>query len=123
MDVVAAREAFEAGDETALAPYRVDEIARCTRGYREDWAARGDFVRLGTVTASYRLQEEWLQKLPVVGIDQATVQFQAQNLWHWTTFPGMHPDALSSSAAYVDRAAGFIVPPPKRFTLNVRLNF
>ena len=45
------------------------------------------------------------------------------NLWHWTKFPGMHPDALAGSAAYVDRAAGFIIPPPKRFTLNVRLNF
>ena len=124
VDVVADYELYqEDGDLSHLANYRAGWIAKCTRGYREDWAARADFVRLGTVTASYRLPEEWLQTLPLFRFDQATIQLQAMNLWHWTKFPGMHPDALAGSAAYVDRAAGFIIPPPKRFTLNVRLNF
>jgi hypothetical protein len=113
----------DTGDESYLAGYSALWIARCYYGYREDWVDKSDFIRLGTVTASYRLQEEWLERLPLVGIDQATVQVQAQNLWHWTKFPGFHPSALVGSAAYVDRAAGFILPPPKRFTLNLRLNF
>ena len=119
---VAAKDAYDAGDDGAIANYTAGEIARCTTGYREDWASPGDFIRLGTVTASFRLPEDWMAKVPG-GFEQATVQLQAMNLWHWTNFPGMHPDALTGSAAYVDRAAGFIVPPPKRFTLNVRLNF
>ena len=118
----AARTAYDLGDTEAIANITALTLARCTRGYREDWAAKGDFVRMGTLTASYRLQEEWLAKLPG-GFDQATIQFQAMNLWMWTDFPGMHPDAMQGSAAYVDRAAGFIIPPPKRFTLNLRLNF
>jgi hypothetical protein len=117
------KEAYDAGEGT-LEGLSAQEIARCSNdyGWRRDWAASGDFVRMGTVSASYRLQEEWLAKIPI-GFDQATLQFQAQNLWHWTNFPGMHPSALMGSAASVDRVAGGILPPPKRFTLNLRLNF
>jgi TonB-dependent SusC/RagA subfamily outer membrane receptor len=122
VETVAAKDAYDAGDTGAIANFTAAQIARCTRGYREDWASPADFVRLGTVTASYRLHEGLVEKLPG-GFQQATVQLQAMNLWHWTNFPGFHPDALYGSAAWVDRAAGFVVPPPKRFTLNVRLNF
>ena len=122
IDAQAARDAYDAGDATAIANFSARELGQCTRGYQEDWANPADFIRLGTVTASYRMPEDLVAKLPG-GFEQATVQLQAMNLWHWTNFPGFHPDALSGSAAYVDRAAGFVVPPPRRFTMNVRLNF
>jgi TonB-dependent SusC/RagA subfamily outer membrane receptor len=122
VDIVAAMELYNEGNDAAIAPFRALDIARCYQGYRETWANRADFVRLGTLTTSYRLPEDWLARVPG-GFDQATIQFTAMNLWHWTKFPGMHPEALAGSAAYVDRAAGFIIPPPKRFTLNLRLNF
>jgi hypothetical protein len=44
-------------------------------------------------------------------------------LWIWTEFDGVHPDALVDTAAEIDRAAGYILPPPKRFTLSLRANF
>ena len=123
MDIVAAVLDYDGGaNPDAIAPFKAKDIARCNQGYREDWAAPGDFLRLGTVSASFRLPEEWVARVPG-GIDQATIQATAMNLWHWTNFRECTPMPFSGSAAYVDRAAGFIIPPPKRFTMNLRMNF
>jgi len=100
------------------------QIAKCSEEYsgNRDWVNAGDFLRLGSANISYRLPEEWVAKIPG-GFDQATIQLQGQNLFLWTKFRGIHPDALINTAATVDRSAGYILPPPRRFTLNVRLNF
>jgi TonB-dependent starch-binding outer membrane protein SusC len=103
---------------------RSKDIAQCSQEYtgNEDWVDSADFLRLGTLSASYRLPESWLQR--VNGrISQATLQVQAFNLWIWTKFQGVHPDALVNTAAEIDRAAGYILPPPKRFTVSLRANF
>ena len=81
-----------------------------------------DFIRFGTASLTYRLQEEWLARLPG-GFDQATVQFTVQNVGMWSKFRGLHPDALMNTAANLDRGGGYVMPPPRRFTLNLRLNF
>jgi hypothetical protein len=117
--------AYLAGEPGAsIAGLKSKDIARCSQSYANnyDWVNAADFIRLGTASMSYRLPEEWLTRVPG-GFDQATVQLQAQNLWVWTKFEGLHPDALINTAASLDRAAGYILPPPVRVTLNVRLNF
>jgi len=100
------------------------QIAQCSEEFsnNRDWVNPGDYIRLGTANISYRLPEEWLAKVPG-GFEQATIQLQGQNLYLWTSFVGIHPDALINTAATVDRSAGYILPPPRRFTLNLRLNF
>ena len=100
------------------------QIAKCSQNWsdNEDWLSEADFIRLGTASLSYRLPEQWLTRIPG-GFEQATIQLQGQNLWMWSKFRGLHPDALLNTAANVDRGAGYILPPPKRFTLNLRLNF
>jgi TonB-dependent SusC/RagA subfamily outer membrane receptor len=109
---------------SSIADLRSRDIARCSQAYTNnyDWVTDADFIRLGTVSASYRLPESWLRRLSG-RISQATLQLQAYNLWIWTEFEGVHPDALVNTAAEIDRAAGFILPPPKRFTLSLRANF
>jgi len=100
------------------------QIAKCSQSYsdNQDWLDDGDFIRLSSASISYRLPEEWLTNIPG-GFEQATLQLQGQNLWLWSGFRGLDPDALLNTAATVDRSAGYILPPPKRFTLNLRLNF
>ena len=61
VDIVAAVLDYDGGaNPDAIAPFKAKDIARCNQGYREDWAAPGDFLRLGTVSASFRLPEEWV---------------------------------------------------------------
>ncbi len=100
------------------------QIAQCSRRYsrNEDWMSPGDFLRFGTASVSYRMPETWLARLPG-GFDQATLQLTVQNVALWSKFRGLDPDALINTAANIDRGAGYVLPPPRRFTLNVRLNF
>jgi TonB-dependent SusC/RagA subfamily outer membrane receptor len=115
--------AFNAGTGS-LDGLTAKQIAQCSQDYsnNRDWRSPGDFIRLGTVSVAYRLPESWLEKMPG-SFTQATVQLQGQNLWMWTRFEGLHPDALLNTAATIDRSAGYLLPPPKRFTVNLRLNF
>jgi hypothetical protein len=82
----------------------------------------GDYIRLSAIAASYRLPESWLARVPG-GWDQATVQFSVQNVALWSRFRGLDPDAFMDTATAIDRAGGYIMPPPRRFTLNLRVNF
>lgn len=108
----------------SIANLRSNDIARCSQEYsdNQDWVSAADFIRLGTVSASFRLPDSWLQRISG-RIEQATLQVQASNLWMWSKFEGLHPDALINTAAEIDRAAGYILPPPKRFTVSLRANF
>jgi TonB-dependent SusC/RagA subfamily outer membrane receptor len=115
---------YEDPNVGTLAGLTAREIAQCSENFsnNRDWVNPGDYIRLGTANISYRLPEEWLERLPG-SFEQATIQLQGQNLFLWTRFRGVHPDALINTAATVDRSAGYILPPPRRFTLNLRLNF
>jgi len=108
----------------SIAHLTAGQIAQCSRRYsrNEDWLSDGDFLRFGTASLTYRLQEDWLAKLPG-GFDQATLQFTVQNVALWSRFKGLDPDALMNTAASIDRGGGYVMPPPRRFTINLRLNF
>jgi hypothetical protein len=100
------------------------QIARCSEDYadNEDWFEPGDYFRLQSATLSYRVPETLLARLPG-GLQAAVLQFQATNLFIITDFSGLDPDALLYPAGQTARGAGYILPPPKTYTLNLRVNF
>ena len=53
----------------------------------------------------------------------ATLQFQATNLFLITNFSGLDPDALLYPGAQTARGNGYILPPPRTYTLSLRVNF
>jgi hypothetical protein len=97
------------------------DIARCSQDYadNEDWVEDADYFRLQAATLSYRVPEQWLPGR----LTAATVQFQATNLFTITNFSGLYPDALIRPLEQTARGAGYILPPPRTYTLNVRFNF
>lgn len=107
-----------AGD---LADIPTREIARCSQNYsdNEDWVEDADYFRLQAATLSYRLPERWLPG----SLTAATLQLQATNLFTITNFSGLYPDALIRPLEQTARGAGYILPPPRTYTLNVRVNF
>ncbi|HEX7091508.1 MAG TPA: TonB-dependent receptor [Longimicrobiales bacterium] len=108
----------ERGD---IAGLRTRDIARCSQDYAfdEDWVEKADYFRLQTATLSYRVPERFLPR----GTEAATLQFQATNLFVITDFSGLYPDALIRPVEQTARGAGYILPPPRTFTLGIRLNF
>jgi hypothetical protein len=108
----------------SIADLTARQIGKCSRRYsdNQDWLSPGDFIRLSTISASYRMPESWLARMPG-GFDQATLQFTVQNVAKWSKFRGLDPDALINTAAAIYRGGGYVMPPPRRFTLNMRLNF
>jgi len=90
-------------------------------GLNEDWLFDGDYFRIQSASVSYRVPENWLPTT----LTGATVQFRATNLHVFGELPtGTDPDALLGAATFeLFRSAGFTIPPPRSYTLNVRLNF
>ncbi|MCI0437270.1 MAG: TonB-dependent receptor [Gemmatimonadetes bacterium] len=107
-----------AGD---LAGLTAREIGRCSEDFadNEDWVEDADYFRLQSATVSYRLPEQWLPG----SFTAATIQLQATNLFTITNFSGLYPDALLRPIEQTARGAGYILPPPRTYTINVRLNF
>jgi outer membrane receptor protein involved in Fe transport len=112
---------FEEEPGASIDHLSAKQIAQCSRRYsdNQDWMSPGDFLRFGTASVSYRFNESWLPG----EIDQATLQFTVQNVALWSKFRGLDPDALMNTAANLDRGGGYVMPPPRRFTLNLRVNF
>lgn len=96
-------------------------IAKCARPYveNEDWFEKANYFRLQSATMSYRLPERLLR----FGLTGATVQFQATNLFTITNFSGLYPDALLYPLGQTARGNGYLIPPARTYTLNVRMNF
>ncbi|MGH7501035.1 MAG: TonB-dependent receptor domain-containing protein [Longimicrobiales bacterium] len=109
----------EAGD---LAGLTTQEISRCSEDFaslNEAWFEPADYFRMQTATVSYRIPESWLPG----ALSAATIQLQGTNLLTITDFSGLYPDALLYPAGQTARGNGYILPPPKTYTLNVRVNF
>jgi hypothetical protein len=112
-----------AGDYADIATI---DIAKCAAPYsadgvndNQDWAEPGDYFRLQSASISYRLPESLLPSR----FTAATVQFQATNLFLITNFSGLDPDALLYPTAQTARGNGYTLPPPRTFTLSLRVNF
>lgn len=115
-------------DDIPLPPeVTAQRIGMCTRfsslgrAFNEDWVFDGDYFRVQSASLSYRVPEDWLP----TALTGATVQFRASNLHLFGELPtGTDPDALLGAATNtLFRSAGFTLPPPRTYSLNVRLNF
>ncbi len=111
----------QAGDPSLYSMYTAREIGRCweNESDNEDWMEPADYFRLQAVSLSYRLPREWLPG----GFTGATLQLRATNLLTLTRFSGLYPDALLRPAQQTARGAGYILPPARQFSINVRANF
>jgi TonB-dependent SusC/RagA subfamily outer membrane receptor len=99
------------------------DIARCDAQQNpdtRDWYDGGDFFRFSSASLQYRVPEDWLPS----AIKGATIQAQALNLNLWTDFAGTDPDAIRGAGSQQRaRETGFLLPLPRTYQLNVRLNF
>ena len=85
----------------------------------EDWMEPADYFRLQSASLSYRVPRGWLRG----GFTGATIQLRATNLFTFTNFSGLYPDALIRPAQQTARGNGYILPPARQFSVNLRLNF
>ncbi len=110
-----------AEDPSMYSMYTAKEIGRCweNESDNEDWMEPADYFRLQAVSLSYRMPREWLPG----GVTGATIQLRATNLFTWTRFSGLYPDALIRPAQQTARGAGYILPPARQFSMNLRVNF
>jgi hypothetical protein len=114
-----------AGSDEAAVPQELtaQQIGRCDAvgdPDTRDWYDAADFFRFSSASAQFRLPESWLPGV----ITGATVQLQALNLNLFTDFVGTDPDAIRGAGLQQrSRALGFIIPLPRTYSLNVRLNF
>ncbi len=117
-------------DESAIPTTKSDgtpltalDIARCWGSGNpdtRDWYQPADFFRFASASLQYRLPEDWLPG----AITGATVQLQALNLNLFTDFEGTDPDAIRGAGTQSrGRETGFLLPLPRTYSLNIRLNF
>jgi len=115
----------DAGSDPDAIPQELTalDIARCDVGQNpdtRDWYDEGDYFRFSSASAQYRLPEDWLPGM----LTGATVQFQVLNLNLWTDFDGTDPDAIRGAGTQQRfRETGFLLPLPRTYSLNIRLNF
>jgi hypothetical protein len=123
--------AFINDDVPLPAGMTAGRIAQCSRftsvggvaldNQNEDWIFPGDYFRIQSASLSYRVPESWLP----AAFSSATVQFRATNLALFTDYPtGTDPDAMLGAAFNeLFRSAGFTLPAPRTYSLNIRVNF
>ncbi|MGJ1509115.1 TonB-dependent receptor [Sphingobacterium siyangense] len=95
--------------------------------YRYSTAVWDDasFIRLKNVSLSYDISK-WAQK---INISRALVQFNAQNLFTWTSFRGMDPEMPGFDRDYVSDVNPFgsvrnsATPSMRTYTFAVQLTF
>ena len=114
-------EQFQQGATEAIANLTAREIAHCSQDYATDgdWVEKADYFRLQSVTGTYRIPERLLR----FGLTSAMVSLQVTNLFTLTDFSGLYPDSLIRPLEQTARGAGYILPPPRTFTLGLRVNF
>ena len=84
------------------------------------WGQPADFFKLRSASISYRLPDGWLPSR----VRNATVRFQARNLFTVTDYPGLDPEAFedgSSDALY--RQEYYNLPPARSFTFVFKAGF
>lgn len=106
------------GDETNIPRALYDQ------GYNylgsDRFVEDGSFLRLRTVSLTYRVPKNFIQKLK---IDRLDIWLTGYDLYTWTSYSGQDPEVGLSSNIYmlsVDKSA---TPKTKRFALGLTLNF
>ena len=83
------------------------------------WTDQSDFMRLRSATVSYRLPEGLIP-----GTRSATLMLQGKNLFTWTKYQGLDPEAMDRGNSQGEYAFGYYnAAPPRVFILNLTVNF
>ena len=113
------QEQIDAGDTAGLT---AGEIGLCdpnatTYGM---WGQPADFFKIRSASISYRLPAKWLPSQ----IRLATLRFQARNLFTFTDYPGLDPEAFEDgSADALYRQEYYNLPPARSFTFVFKVGF
>lgn len=79
------------------------------------------YLRLKSLQLSYTLDQNLMNSM---GIDSAQLMLTANNLYTWTSWPGMDPEALSERGTITDQTSGEDpYPLSKSFSLGVKVQF
>lgn len=80
----------------------------------------GSFVRLKTLSLTYRVPKEFLQKLKINRLD---IWCTAYDLYTWTNYSGQDPEVSLSSNIYFLSVDNASTPKTKHFALGLTMNF
>ncbi|MGH7476125.1 MAG: TonB-dependent receptor domain-containing protein [Longimicrobiales bacterium] len=112
-------EAVAAGD---LSNITALERAHCHPSQRSlgTWTKKADFVKLRSLSASYRVPERFL----FGGASAMTLRVQGRNLHTWTDYPGLDPEGTEDGPRDIsDTREYYQLPIPSQFVFNVTVNF
>jgi TonB-linked SusC/RagA family outer membrane protein len=112
-------------DPGALAGITALERARCSINTAEQssdyWYAKTDFVKLRSVSLSYRLP----QRFSFTNGGTTTLTLAGRNLFTWTNYDGVDPESSDQSDAGtgLGRREYYQLPPYRTFLATLRLTF
>lgn len=111
---------IESGNTSNLTAY---QLATCdpnetTYGM---WTRAADFFKIRSASVSYKLPDSWLPK----SIRNATIKAKGKNLWTFTDYPGLDPEAFEDGARdFVDyRQEYYNIPPLRTFIMSLNVGF
>ncbi len=84
------------------------------------WTQPADFFKIRSASMSFRVPVEWLPSQ----FTAATLRLQGRNLFTFTDFEGVDPEAFEDGSAEVlFRQEYYNLPPIRSFNLSVHVNF
>lgn len=116
----AIQEQIEAGNTSNLT---AKQLALCdpnetTYGM---WTRAADFFKIRSVSVSYQFPNSWLPG----NVRNASIKLQGKNLWTFTDYPGLDPEAFEDGARdFVDyRQEYYNIPPLRTFIMRLNVGF
>ncbi|CAN5842463.1 SusC/RagA family TonB-linked outer membrane protein [soil metagenome] len=103
--------------------YDAVEIAGIEGQYLNDILFPGDFTKLREVSASYSLPQRLTGQF---GTDRVTLTMAARNLYTWTKYPGMEPEAMFLSTGSRGGQAQWeqnVLPQLQQFVATLNVSF
>lgn len=86
----------------------------------EEYIEPADLVRLNEVSLRYQLPAMLIDRLPTQG---GAITLSARNVAVWHDYSGFYPDVQNEFDAVAGRADFYTLPPSRRFTARIDLDF
>lgn len=85
------------------------------------WTRAADFFKIRSLSVAYKLPNSWLPG----DVRNATLKVQGKNLWTFTDYPGLDPEAFEDGARdFVDyRQEYYNIPPLRTFIMKLNIGF
>ena len=84
------------------------------------WTNEADFFKIRSASIAWRVPEQFLPS----NIRGATLRLQGRNLFKWTEFYGIDPEAFEDGSAEVlFRQEYYNLPPFRTFLFSVKVDF